>query len=341
MSIFLQVYERIFLGSNDCPIRVCLGSDYLADIDPKSVIAAVTQDNVLQQLIFMVLNENSLVVQQTCGILSLLSKQDAKLAETIIRIGFQCFVSLMLSDSSQKQIAVVDLISTAVLSNESSMRHILNSNLVSVLLRISNDPVQKTDLRTAALKCLGNLGFCREGKVQLRSNAQVIQDLTTLIDSDSGNCDAAVKSAAIRALAILGEVNEVERAVGRCPDKLGIRVLSLDGGGMKGLATVRILKELEKRTSKPIHRLFDLIVGTSTGALLAVALGLRKFSLAECEKIYKELGQKVFSRPVPNTQERERSWIDVMTKSLQSTTEHVRVVVVGHKHDTSKEVLLN
>lgn len=315
-----------------------LHTDHLAGIDPKSVIAAVTQDNVLQQLIFMVLNENSLVVKQTCGILSLLSKQDAKLAATIVKIGSQCFISLMLSNNPQKQIAVVNLISTALLSNESTMRHVLNSELVSLLLRLSNDPVQPQDLRTAALKCLGNLGFCKEGKLQLRKNIRVIQTLTNLANVKSNLRDAAVKSAAIRALAILGEVNEVERAVGRCPDNLGIKILSLDGGGMKGLATVRMLKEIERRANKPIHRLFDLIVGTSTGALLAVALGLRNFSLSECEKIYKELGQKVFSRPAPNTQERERSWMDIMTKSLQSTTEHVRVVVVGHKHDTSKKV---
>lgn len=59
------------------------------------------------------------------------------------------------------------------------------------------------------------------------------------------------------------------------------------------MATVRILRELEERTNRRIHELFDLIVGTSTGGLLAVALGLRQLSLDDCEHIYKVLGQKV------------------------------------------------
>ena len=43
----------------------------------------------------------------------------------------------------------------------------------------------------------------------------------------------------------------------------------------------------------PPQDMFDLIVGTSTGGLLAVAMGLRNMSLDECDKIYKVLGQKV------------------------------------------------
>lgn len=61
----------------------------------------------------------------------------------------------------------------------------------------------------------------------------------------------------------------------------------------QGIATVRLLRELEARTGRRIHEMFDLICGTSTGGLLAVALGLRKLSLDECDHIYKVLGQKV------------------------------------------------
>ena len=35
-------------------------------------------------------------------------------------------------------------------------------------------------------------------------------------------------------------------------------ILSLDGGGIRGLIPARILEELESRTEKPIHELFDL-----------------------------------------------------------------------------------
>src|SRR5438046_5834880 len=50
------------------------------------------------------------------------------------------------------------------------------------------------------------------------------------------------------------------------------RVLALDGGGIRGIITARVLKALEDRCGAPIARLFDLIVGTSTGGLLALGL---------------------------------------------------------------------
>ena len=72
--------------------------------------------------------------------------------------------------------------------------------------------------------------------------------------------------------------------------KQGLRILSMDGGGMKSLATVQILKAIEKGTGKRIHEIFDLICGTSTGGMLAVALGMKLMTLDQCEEIYKNLG---------------------------------------------------
>jgi patatin-like phospholipase/acyl hydrolase len=59
------------------------------------------------------------------------------------------------------------------------------------------------------------------------------------------------------------------------------------------MATVQLLRELEARSGRRVQDMFDLICGTSTGGLLAVALGLRHLSLDDCEHIYKVLGQKV------------------------------------------------
>ena len=50
------------------------------------------------------------------------------------------------------------------------------------------------------------------------------------------------------------------------------RILSLDGGGLRGLAQLLILKRIEMLTNKKIHELFDLIVGTSTGGIIACGL---------------------------------------------------------------------
>jgi patatin-like phospholipase/acyl hydrolase len=106
---------------------------------------------------------------------------------------------------------------------------------------------------------------------------------------------------------------------------------------MKGLATIQILRQLERQAGgRPLRDLFDLVVGTSTGALLTVALMLKGLSLADCEKVYKDLGIRVFRNPVLNN-EKDESWMNLFFKSFHSKTEHVRAVVVGCKHDTGKK----
>ena len=52
------------------------------------------------------------------------------------------------------------------------------------------------------------------------------------------------------------------------------RVLSVDGGGIRGIIPARILRELEIRADKPLTKLFDLGVGTSTGGIIVVAASL-------------------------------------------------------------------
>lgn len=54
------------------------------------------------------------------------------------------------------------------------------------------------------------------------------------------------------------------------------RILSLDGGGIRGIIPAVILKEIEHRTGKRIFELFDLIAGTSTGGILAAGLTVPK-----------------------------------------------------------------
>ena len=50
------------------------------------------------------------------------------------------------------------------------------------------------------------------------------------------------------------------------------KLLSIDGGGVRGIIPAIILAEIEKRTGKRICELFDLIAGTSTGGILTLGL---------------------------------------------------------------------
>src|SRR3954454_7859950 len=51
-----------------------------------------------------------------------------------------------------------------------------------------------------------------------------------------------------------------------------MNVLSVDGGGIRGVIPAMLLADLEERTGKPTGELFDLIAGTSTGGIIALAL---------------------------------------------------------------------
>ncbi|XP_077429847.1 calcium-independent phospholipase A2-gamma-like [Vanacampus margaritifer] len=96
----------------------------------------------------------------------------------------------------------------------------------------------------------------------------------------------APQTAIREALALIGYVDPVK---GR-----GIKVLSIDGGGTRGVVPLHVLKLLEAQTGKKIHQLFDYICGVSTGAVLAFMLGLAHFSLEECADMYRRFGSEVF-----------------------------------------------
>lgn len=71
------------------------------------------------------------------------------------------------------------------------------------------------------------------------------------------------------------------------------RILSIDGGGIKGVFPASFLATIESRLERPIGEYFDLIVGTSTGGIIAIGLGLG-FRASELLDFYLELGPDVF-----------------------------------------------
>lgn len=65
-------------------------------------------------------------------------------------------------------------------------------------------------------------------------------------------------------------------------------ILSIDGGGMRGMITVAMLAELEEMTGRPCHELFDLVAGTSTGAIIAAGIGLGYPAKFILEEVYRK-----------------------------------------------------
>ena len=81
-----------------------------------------------------------------------------------------------------------------------------------------------------------------------------------------------------------------------------LRILCIDGGGMRGIIPATFLQKLEELTGKGISDLFDIAVGTSTGSILAVGLNVPdiddpsrpRYTALDFVKMYQNLGSTIF-----------------------------------------------
>jgi uncharacterized protein len=88
----------------------------------------------------------------------------------------------------------------------------------------------------------------------------------------------------------------------KIPFNKKFRILSIDGGGIRGIIPALVLAEIERRTARPTAHLFDLIAGTSTGGILAIGLAVPKtrsaalYSAEQLADMYQNQGARIFSR---------------------------------------------
>jgi patatin-like phospholipase/acyl hydrolase len=82
------------------------------------------------------------------------------------------------------------------------------------------------------------------------------------------------------------------------PDYAGVRILCLDGGGIRGIVELEVLRQIEKYLGGrlSIQSFFDLIVGTSTGGIIAAGLGIEDWRVDQCIRHFMELADKAFTR---------------------------------------------
>jgi patatin-like phospholipase/acyl hydrolase len=82
------------------------------------------------------------------------------------------------------------------------------------------------------------------------------------------------------------------------------KVLALDGGGIRGIIPALVLADIERRTGRRIAELFDLVVGTSTGGILALALAkparqgasTPAYAASDLVDLYAKNGSRIFKR---------------------------------------------
>lgn len=147
------------------------------------------------------------------------------------------------------------------------------------------------------------------------------------------------------------------------PDK-ELRLLALDGGGVRGLSALIILGQLMEMVNpdsppKPCDY-FDMIGGTSTGGLIAVMLGRLKMSIHECVDAYLSLSDRIFQKKKHrvtakgniqgrfDSEELERAIKDVITgKGLEkdallkdASDEACKVFVCATSKHTSETICL-
>lgn len=110
--------------------------------------------------------------------------------------------------------------------------------------------------------------------------------LPAILKIRDGTPDRLVAAHARQSLALLGYVDP--------PKGRGIRILSIDGGGMRGIVILEILRHIESSTGQPIHKLFDLICGVSTGAIVTMLVGAQRSDLEKCEDLYRMACKNLF-----------------------------------------------
>lgn len=83
-----------------------------------------------------------------------------------------------------------------------------------------------------------------------------------------------------------------------------IKVLSIDGGGIRGIIPLTVLAEIERCSGKPISELFDFIAGTSTGGVISLGLvkpnneGNPQFSAEKLLDLYSTQANQIFSKSI-------------------------------------------
>lgn len=86
------------------------------------------------------------------------------------------------------------------------------------------------------------------------------------------------------------------------PARRMVRILSIDGGGIRGLIPALVLQHLEKVIGRPVAEQFDLIAGSSTGGIMALLLtrpgptGGPRFTTKDIVELYTVHGKDLFSR---------------------------------------------
>ncbi|KAJ6216443.1 hypothetical protein RDWZM_007600 [Blomia tropicalis] len=189
--------------------------------------------------------------------------------------------------SMVQAIIVFDADLDAVNSNGETARHLAATSSLTP----SKDVILYMLDAVGAMRCTGrNKGNCSEGCSPDFTYSGVPPDNPSFLRKtkiyDTILIEPIVKAALEKASAPKDEMKDDS-------SRKKVRLLSLDGGGIRGLILIQMLAYLEAVLQRPVVETFDWLAGTSTGAILALLLA-SGYSAKQCREIYFRLKDKLF-----------------------------------------------
>jgi len=173
--------------------------------------------------------------------------------------------------------------------------------------------------------------------VAVQKNKRLIPTLLKMMETAR---DSFLKEEAMQCLALCG--------YSQPPRGKGIRVLSIDGGGTRGILGLEVLDELEKQAgNRKICELFDIIIGVSTGGILATLLGAKRKSVDECKTIYMEISRQLFNQGrlsgvsgllLSHSYYNSKKWVEILKKVLG---EDVMVINTARSPNSPKIAIIS
>ena len=108
---------------------------------------------------------------------------------------------------------------------------------------------------------------------------------------------------------VQGTANQILASIGynkwipKSPGQKGLRILSLDGGGSRGMTAVTAVQSLLEQAGRgaDVSDVFDMVVGTSTGGIIAFLTGLRRESSVQAVERYNQLIKQIFVKSALST----------------------------------------
>jgi uncharacterized protein len=108
-----------------------------------------------------------------------------------------------------------------------------------------------------------------------------------------------------------------------------VKVLAIDGGGARGIIPSVFVEEIERRCGRPVHEIFDVVAGTSTGAFMSLLLthAEKPYTGSQVVQLYFDRARDFFSRSALWSLVSANGW--VLPKYLGKSTERTLRDVMG------------